>query len=31
LSDGVDEGIKRSCGSLAKGRFELGENLFDWI
>jgi hypothetical protein len=31
LSDGFDEGVKRSCGGLAKCGFELGEGLFDGI
>ena len=31
LSDGPDEGVEGSCSSLAKGCFELGESLFDWI
>ena len=31
MSDGPDQGVKCSCGGLAKGCFELGENLFDWV
>ena len=31
LGDGIDKGIKRSCGGLAKCRFELGEGSFDGI
>jgi len=31
LSDGLYEGVKCSCGSLAKGCFEFCERLLDWI